>query len=271
MTTSGQHSEQEIWRTAYQSSQGCVSWQGNSAQDSDVFNTFLQERVAARLNDTEGNAVFTEHLNGLSLTGMGQDALKSILAAEVPETRNWAAGEALAEAVLEHAHDVVLPWNTERDKRNPFASLPGADIVGFQCDGNSHRLALGEVKCSSEATSPPKVMSGRSGMTHQLDTLAGNLATICQLLKWLLPRIKRTRYEEIFNAALTRYLNSGNRDLALFGVLIRDQQARETDLQARGQYLATRLQTPTCCRLLALYVPCPITRLPGLVRQGGAA
>lgn len=257
------------WQAAYQSGQDCVSWQGHCAQQDDAFDAFLQGEVAARLNDAEGHAEFTEHLRGLSLTGMGQEALEEVLAAEVPEARDWAVGEALAEAVLEAQHDVVLPWNTERDKRNPFASLPGADIVGFQRDGDSHRLALGEVKCSSEAQSPPQVMSGRSGMTHQLDTLASNLATLCQLLKWLLPRVKGTEHETAFNNACTRYFNSANRDLVLFGVLIRDQAVRETDLQARGRTLAGRLQAPSCCRLLALYLPWPIAQLPARVGQGG--
>jgi hypothetical protein len=259
------------WQAAYQSGQDCVSWQGHCAQEGDAFDAFLQGPVAARLHDAAGDAVLTEHLRGLSLTGMGQEALEEVLAAEVPETRDWAAGEALAEAVLEAQHDVVLPWNTERDKRNPFASLPGADIVGFQRDGESHRLALGEVKCSSEAQSPPQVMSGRSGMLHQLDTLATNLATLCQLLKWLLPRVKGTEYEAAFNNACTRYFNSGKRDLVLFGVLIRDQAVREADLQARGRSLASRLQAPSCCHLLALYLPWPITKLPERVGQGGGA
>lgn len=258
------------WQAAYQSTQGCVSWQGHCAQEGAAFDAFLQGSVAARLNDAEGQAEFTEHLRGLSLTGMGQDALEEVLAAEVPETRDWAAGEALAEAVLEAQHNVVLPWNTERDKRNPFASLPGADIVGFQRNGDTYRLALGEVKCSSEAKSPPQVMSGRSGgMTHQLDTLATDLSIIRQLLSWLLPRVKRTEYEAAFNSACTRYLNSSNRDLVLFGVLIRDQAAQEKDLQARGRTLADRLQAPACCHLLALYLPWPIAQLSERVGQGG--
>lgn len=260
-----------IWQTAYQSAEGCVSWQGERVREGDELNAFLQGPVAARLNDTEGGEAFKEHLRGLSLTGMGQAALEEVLAAEVPETRDWATGEALAEAVLEAHHDVVLPWNTERDKRNPFASLPGADIVGFQRDGDSHRLALGEVKCSSEAKSPPQVMSGRSGMTHQIDTLASNLGTICQLLKWLLPRVKQTAHEPAFNAACTRFFNSGQRDLALFGILVRDREVRETDLQTRGQQLAARLQPPTRCRLIALYLPWPIAQLPQAIGQGGAA
>ncbi len=261
-----------IWQTSYQSAEGCVSWQGERAREGDELNAFLQGPVAARLNDMEGGEAFTGHLRSLSLTGMGQAALEEVLAAEVPETRDWAVGEALAEAVLEAHHEVVLPWNTGRDKRNPFASLPGADIVGFQRDGNSHRLALGEVKCSSEAQSPPQVMSGRSGgLTHQIDNLASNLATICQLLKWLLPRVKHTAHEPAFNTACTRYFNSGQHDLALFGILVRDQQARESDLQVRGRQLAARLQAPTRCRLIALYLPRPIGQLPQAVGQGGAA
>jgi hypothetical protein len=259
------------WQTAYQATEGCVTWQGECAQDGPALGEFLQGPVAARLNDAEGGKALSEHLHGLSLTGMGQAALQEVLAAEVPEMRDWAAGEALAEAMLETHHDVVLPWNTERDKRNPFASLPGADIVGFQREGGSHRLALGEVKCSSEAKSPPQVMSGRGGMTHQLDTLATNLGTICQLLKWLLPRVKNTAHEPAFNAACTRYFNSERRDLALFGVLVRDQAARESDLQVRGRQLAGSLQAPTCCRLIALYLPWPIAQLPQAIAQGGGA
>lgn len=63
--------------------------------------------MAARLNDTTGHDALTEHLDGLSLTGMGHDSLEEVLAAEVLETRDWAADEALAEAVLEAQHDAT--------------------------------------------------------------------------------------------------------------------------------------------------------------------
>lgn len=257
--------------TAYQATHGCVTWQGECMQDGKALLAFLQGPVAARMQDAAGSKALHEHLYGLSLTGMGLETLTAVLEAEVSETRDWAAGEALAEAILEAHHEVELPWNTERDKRNPFASLPGADIVGFQRDGDSHRLALGEVKCSSEAKSPPQLMHGRGGMIHQLDVLANDLGTICQLLKWLLPRIKNTQYEVAFNAAFTRYLNSGRRDIALFGILVRDQEPRESDLKARGKNLAGCLNTPTCCRLIALYLPWALVQLPQVViGQGGA-
>lgn len=257
-------------QTVYESSHGCVSCRGERAVNGDTLNDFLSGPVADRLSDSEGGTELRSHLRGLSLTGMGHEALEEVLAAEEPEERDWAAGEALAEAFLEAHHDVVLPWNNERDKRNPFASLPGADVVGFQRDGDTHRLALGEVKCSSEAQSPPQVMSGRSGgLGHQLDGLANKLGTICQLLKWLLPRVKETVHQSSFNSACTAYFNSGCRDLALFGILIRDQAPRETDLAARGRGLGALLQSPTRCRLIALYLPWPIQQLPEIIQQGG--
>ncbi|EMK9533246.1 hypothetical protein ABNA15_004568 [Escherichia coli] len=225
----------------YKSEQGCVSWQGHCVQKDCVFNDFLQGPVAARLNDTTDHDALTEHLRELSLTGMGHDSLEEVLAAEVPETRDCAVGKALAEAVLEALHDVVLPWYTECGKRNPFASLPDANIVGFQRDDESHQLSLGEVKCSSATLSPPQLISGRSSMTHQLDTLASNLANLCLLLKWLLSWGKSTEHETAFNNACTRYFNSGNRDLVLFGILIRDQSVNETDLRARCRSLAGRV------------------------------
>ena len=257
---------------AYQSNYGCVSWEGHNAQNGEGLNAFLSGSVAARLDDSTANEEMRGHLRGLGLTGMGQTALEEVLAAEEPEERDWAAGEALAEAVLEEHHDVVLPWNTERDKRNPFASLPGADVVGLQRDGASHRLAFGEVKCSSEAACPPQVMSGRSGgMGHQIDALANDLGIICQLLKWLLPRVKGTMYQEAFNQACERYFNTERRDVALFGVLVRDQTALENDLRARGQSLGGQLRAPTICCLIALYLPWPINQLPSAIRAGGAA
>jgi len=260
-----------IWQNVFRSSEGCVFWQGEQAQNNQDFADFLQGTVAARLNDDEGSQNLIEYLQGLkNLTGMGQQALEEVLAAEVPETRDWAAGEALAEAVLEAEHNVVLPWNTERDKRNPFASLPGADIIGFQLDGDSYRLVFGEVKCSSDTNSPPNVMYGRSGMVHQLDRLAHDLSTILQLFKWLLPRVKGTEYEAAFNIACTRYLNSGHLDLVLFGILVRDQQPRESDLEVRGRHLASRLTGPTNCYLIALYLPLPINQLPHAIGQEGA-
>src|SRR5262249_17269522 len=143
---------------------------------------------------------------------------------------------------LAKGHGVLWPWNMGRDSRNPYASLPGADIVGFLQGESYFHLALGEIKTSEEKRYPPQVMSGRSGFIgHQIDNLATNLGTICQLLKWLLHRCKRTEFEPIYNNAASRYFNSGKKAVALFGVLIRDTKSNELDLKARGIAIGNKL------------------------------
>ncbi len=259
-----------IWEKVFYSKEGSVSWEGKRALDSEELIEFLQGPVASRLNDEEGEQAFTEHLYSLSLTGMGQKTLEEILETKGSEMRNWAVGEALAEAVLERDYNVIFPWNMVRDKRNPNASLPGADIVGFQKQGNSFRLALGEVKSSSESKSPPQVMyNSKSGMVHQLEKLTEHNEIIDQLMKWLLHRVKKTEYELAFNIACVRYFDSGLRDLVLFGVLVRDQKPRESDLKIQGSQLASSLEEPTHCHLIALYLPWTIDKLPQAIEQEG--
>jgi len=184
------------------------------------------------------------------------------------EERGWAIGEALAEVHLSQEHGVEWPWNTERDKRTPMASLPGADLVGLTADDGGALLALGEVKCSSEAKNPPQVMHGRSGMTNQLDKLADDLGLLHTLLRWLFPRCKGTPHEPDFDHAVKRLLDSGNKAIVLFGILIRDTEPNPQDLSLRGYDLAGRLQEPTACCLKALYLPCSIINLSARMNEG---
>jgi len=258
--------------TDYENNHDCVSWLGLKCEDNEQFSDFLTTKTANRLDDTVGGDEFRNHLNGLSLTGLGQTSLAAVLNSEQPEERAWAAGEALAETFLEEDKGVVFPWNMERDKRNPFGSLPGADIVGFIGEGENCRFALGEVKSSSEASCPPQLMSGRSGhMGHQLDTLTNDLSRICQLLKWLLPRVKNTQHQNSYNTAAIRFFNSGNKLIALFGVLIRDTEVNEKDLSVRGTALRIKFSPPTTCHLIAIYLPWSINELPAKIRNGGVS
>jgi hypothetical protein len=245
-------------------------WRGVSIVDGETYHSFMGNEVTFRLHDEEGAQEFESCLRGLAATGFARASLNEILAAEVPEERSWAVGEALAEAYLERDLNITWPWNTARDKRTPKASLPGADLVGFETRSGVIRLVLGEVKTSSDIDTPPNVMNGRSGMTHQIDNLASNLGLIGQLLRWLLPRCKGTTYESLFNSAIALFLESGNKAVALFGVLIRDTSPNELDLKNRGQFLADALPAPATCQLVAIYLPCSIEDLPTLVRVGGS-
>lgn len=122
--------------TAYSNTQDSTSWNGVCFAGGIEFDEFMSNEVASRLHDDEGKAELKSHLNSLASTGFAQDSLKAILEAEHPEERDWAVGEALAEAWLSREHSVVWPWNMERDKRTPKASLPGADLVGFVIQGS---------------------------------------------------------------------------------------------------------------------------------------
>lgn len=256
----------------YNGSHSCVSWQGLSLRGGNALNGFMRGEVANRLNDTPGRDEFHSHLRGLALTGMGKDGLEVVLNAKIPEERDWAVGEALAEALLIRSYGVVFPWNMGRDKRNARGSLPGADIVGFLPLDSSFRLALGEVKTSCEDKYPPQVMSGRSGhLGHQIDNLAQNMGVIYQLLKWLHPRCKGTAHQDAFDKSLTLYLNSGNKAASLFGVLIRDTAPNELDLQGRGNDLGRKVVHPASCELIAVYLPCKIADLPSQLKEGGAS
>ncbi|MEQ1844253.1 MAG: hypothetical protein ABL983_01595 [Nitrospira sp.] len=248
-----------------------VSWQGTKMADGEKFASFMANDVASRLHDEPGTNDFKLQLRSLATTGFAVDSLEAILAAEVPEERDWAVGEAMAEAYLTRTRNISWPWNMERDKRTPKASLPGSDLVGFEIVGDDIRLALGEVKTSGDASAPPNVMYGRSGMTRQIESLASDLGLIGQLLKWLWPRCKKTEHEPSFYAAVSALLRSGNRDIALFGVLIRDTVPNEQDLQSRGHSLASILHDPSTCQLIALYLPCAIADLTARVSGGSAS
>ncbi len=244
-----------------------VSWLGIDIIDGDIFESFINTGVVPRLYDDEGNKQFKTFLRGLATTGFANDSLDKIIAAEIPEERDWAIGEAIAEAYLTCKHHIIWPWNMARDKRTPKASLPGADLIGFEIIGDYVRLVLGEVKTSGDINTPPNVIYGRSGMIHQIDNLASNMGLINQLLKWLLHRCKGTEYEQHFNKAITLLLNSGNNAVALFGVLIRDTKPNELDLKSRGKSLAISIAAPSSCQLIALHLPCAIADLP--VRVSG--
>jgi mRNA-degrading endonuclease YafQ of YafQ-DinJ toxin-antitoxin module len=254
----------------YECQEGQVCCTGVSLLDGEKLNSFMVENVASRLQDAEGEKEFESVLRGLASTGFERQNLDEILNAKIPEERDWAVGEAIAEAYLSHKYNIDWPWNAERDKRTPKASLPGADLVGFISQNKTVRLVLGEVKTSSDSKAPPGVMKGRSGLNHQIDNLVNNLSLVSQLLRWLYPRCKGTKHEENFKTAVKLFIQSGNKDIAAFGVLIRDTVPDELDLKARAHSLSGRLQQPTTCHLTAIYMPYLISEFPKKVSGGNS-
>lgn len=219
--------------------------------------------MCARVRDDEHERRLEEELKAVASTQMAADTLAAVLDCS-PSPLDWEIGEALAECLLQDEFGARWPWNENRDRKTPKASLPGADIVGFIGDGDATRLLLGEVKTSSDHLTPPGVMAGRSGLKHQVDELATERGIHKALLSWLSARCRNTAHWPSFMAASRRYLASGGTDFAVVGILLRDTTPEELDLKARGISLSTGTPLPEV-RLDAWYVPRPIKQwLPAL-------
>lgn len=250
--------------TVYEGHDRQVSWRGVSMTDCEDFEKFVSEEVAARLHDEEEREEFKTYLRGVRGTGLGSDALEAVLTAHALEERDWAVCEALAESFLSCVFGIIFPWNMNRDKRNPKASLPGADLVGFRVEDDRVLFAFGEVKSSSEKNRPPGVMKGAGGMPDQLGKLATDFVIVGTLLQWLFSRCRGTEHEELLDSAIKLFFDYGTGAISLYGVLVRDTRPDEKDLLAGARALAEAVRDPKTCRLFAVYIPCSIGRLPAL-------
>ena len=234
-----------------------VEWQGYNVNNNTTYRTFMETNVRSRLNDNQGQATVDKHLRPLATTGFETANLDALLNASAQEERDWAVGESFSEAILEQELGAIFPWNNARDTRNENASLPGADIVGLINDGGQNKLLFGEVKTSTQEQYPPNVLYGKSGMTHQLETIGTNLTRLMTLITWLVHRCKGTEYESDFNEACQYLIQNTNTGMYLVGVLVRPNiMSDEDDLKGRGTALGNTFNgTVTKALLLAYYLP----------------
>jgi hypothetical protein len=222
----------------------------------DQLGALLKSRVAPIIRDESGQSQITAMLTGGSSTGFDLTAIRQALHSPEP-LKDWQIGEALAEALLTATEVCVFPWPSSRDLRDLAASLPGTDLVGLKETSGTEcqfQFAFGEVKTSSDATTPPGVMSGRHGLTAQLEDLRDNKPTRDTLFRYLAARASGSDWEPKFQAAARRYLRDSN-DVALYGVLVRDTSPAQLDLQARAAKLDSGCPAATGIALFAIYLP----------------
>lgn len=239
-------------------------WHGYAIADRDAFVQFLRTKVRDRLFDQESG--FTEYLRGLDTTGMTSERIEQLLRS-VPSPAAWEIGEALAESILLTVPDwkILWPWNMQRDRRSPQASLPGADLIGFCEVAGDYWLLIGEVKTSSEVASPPQVMNGRSGMAWQLERNVTDASVSRSLLNWFYHRCSDPEHKAIYRTTVTSFIKENK--VLLIGALIRDTEPHETDLRSRGQHLGNTLVAPVWVKLFAWYLPVAIAELSALLTE----
>jgi hypothetical protein len=229
---------------------GCgISW------TADELNAALAGPVAEVIFDDAGKADLAALLAGLSETEFDQTTI-------------------LAESYLVQHRKCHFPWPDGRDERKSGSSLPGADLVGFQNDGETDRFAFGEVKTSSEKQYPPGAMHGHKGLKQQLEDLRDKEPIRRDLVKYLGYRATNASWKDQFERAVSRYLTNSN-DVRVFGLMVRDVPPHEDDLRIRVSSLGRNCSEAMIIELMAMYLPLgSIATLSEKVltfRQGGKA
>lgn len=230
------------------------SWEGSKLTESELDD--MSEEISERALDLVFEGSVASKLQDLASTGAAstwiQDFLENAVSHDVVP---WQVGEAVAEAILEKSKGVVFPWNTKRDERNPRASLQGADLVGLSVESSGCRLLFGEVKSSGDEKSPPGVLHGKSGMTQQLERIITKKTLQLTLIKWLIARRIDGVVGDQLDDALACFVETGGASVRLVGVLVRDTEADEDDVSARGIKLGSKVVSPGSVELVVLYLP----------------
>jgi hypothetical protein len=243
-----------------------------AAFSEEALDELLRERVVAIVTDISGREDVRQLLADLPSTSFESERLEELVADPLVEEL-WRIGEAIGEAFLTDCRDCTFPWPSGRDQKNPAASLPGADLVGFVIESGSDRLAFGEVKTSSSEETPPKVMYGRSGLVAQLENLRDSVRAKNALVLYLAYRADSSDWRERFRTAAGRYF-ADDSDVSLFGVLVRDIPPAPLDLQTRASALAAGQPARTSIELRAKYLPVDslsriVDRVQELLRDAG--
>jgi hypothetical protein len=212
----------------------------------------LRGPVAEIIFDYDGQAKVSSLLASAATTEFDSSHISRILQ-DPTVVENWRVGEAMAEAYVRQHRSCNFPWPDGRDERKKGSSLPGADLVGFQQNGQTVRFVLGEVKTSAEEKYPPQVMYGRHGLKQQLEDLRDNVSIRDGLVKYLAHRAVNADWQQRFIEASRRYITD-NTDVQLFGLLIRDVVPNKDDLDARIEKLSKDCPLKMNIELIAIYL-----------------
>ncbi len=241
----------------FEGSQARCTWTGTTWTEGEI--VAISSDITDRVLDLTFERNVAEMLQDLDKTRASSQWLKQFLEEAVShDVVPWQVGEAIAETVLKKEHQVIFPWNTKRDERNPRSSLPGADLVGISVEPGGHRLVFGEVKSSSDKSSPPSVVTGKNGMNQQLERLAGDDKLRLSLIKWLFAHVHDQETCSSLKEAFAAFVETRGASVRLVGMLVRDTDPSEDDVNARGRSLGEKVTAPGSVELHAMYIPRPM-------------
>jgi hypothetical protein len=243
-------------------------------RDTESCREYFQKRVANRLRAADATEFLRDYLQRMPDTGFSLTHLR-IEAAQSRMLRDWEIGEAFAECVLEDWHGCLFPWPTSRDRREEEGCLTGPDLPGYcLCPAKPARFAFGEIKSSSQKTSPPAVIFGVDKKAGN-DTLVGQLRRLLTehtrrqtLIAWL--GFRDTSDAEAgarFDRALRNYRDTG--DCLIIGCLVSGNRTEsEVDLEDACRALDDNVAERELW-LFAFYLPFEKADWPSLVAAKG--
>ncbi|NQE05824.1 hypothetical protein C5S32_08130 [ANME-1 cluster archaeon GoMg1] len=203
--------------------------------------------------DDSGKADISKMLYGLVETDFEKDQIERILT-DTNSPEDWRVGEALAETYMVHQRNCYFPWPDGRDERKTGSSLPGADLVGFQKEGDEDFFAFGEVKTSAEHKYPPGAVYGRTGLKKQIEDLRDSENIRDDLVKYLAYRAVTAQWKDRYENAAKKYMQD-NTSVRIFGFLVRDVSPNHDDLRVRVNKLSNGVPASMNIELLAIYLP----------------
>lgn len=232
---------------------------------------YLANRVSDRYYDKKGSEELLVSFEDIAQTEFDKETLMRIFDARTDEV-GWRMGECLAECFLEDYCSAKIPFNGSRDQKNPKSSSAGADLIGFFCKQDEIIFLFGEVKTSSETSSPPNVTYGRTGLINQIESINEGIETKDNLVKWLAFKVKSLPEDDnirsCFKEAMKAYISNCEK-IKLVAVLVRDTPVNEMDLKNRYTSFCKKLKPSTQLRFLALYLNQPISNCLKLIQKNG--
>ena len=200
-----------------------------------------------------------EKFSTLGTTGFSDKELNDILTIQSKPTP-WSVGETFAECYLEDYHNSQIPYPHGRGLKNPHSEFAGIDIVGFFHVGNTTMFLLGEIKTSKEEKHPPRVVTGKNGLSAQINSIIISKEIRRISIRWLSLKIGETNSDGLLLDFIAAYKHN---KFQTVGILIRSTNPDRRDIKSMLDKI--QVEPNTHLDILALYLPITLNSFVDMV------